>query len=158
MGRVCAESLITAGLTVGVVIRAGDTATARLFGGIDTILIESANAHLGMGHSIADAVAMTRTASGWLIALADMPFVQTATVTSLLSRAATSHSPAICRPRHEGRPGHPVWFSRQFGDELLQLRGDEGAKALLHRHAALVQWLDVDDEGVTQDIDYRLPT
>jgi CTP:molybdopterin cytidylyltransferase MocA len=38
-------------------------------------------------------------------------------------------------------------------DELLQLEGDEGARAVITRHRAQLQLIDCGDAGVVYDID-----
>jgi len=40
-------------------------------------------------------------------------------------------------------------------DELLQLRGDTGARAILERHRAEIVRIECDDPGVLFDVDTR---
>jgi molybdenum cofactor cytidylyltransferase len=106
----------------------------------------------GMGASLACAVAATDRATGWVIALADMPWIASSTirgVARLLYAGA-----AIAAPVHQGQRGHPVGFSHSFHDELLALSGDEGARGLLVKHAPLVQLFEVDDPGCLLDVDH----
>ena len=35
----------------------------------------------------------------------------------------------------------------------MALRGDEGARSLLQRHALSITWVDVEDKGILQDVD-----
>jgi molybdenum cofactor cytidylyltransferase len=115
------------------------------------------DAALGMGHSLAHAVAQRTEALGWLIMPADMPFVGAGTLRQVVA-AAGSHSRAA--PVFRGRRGHPVWFSRQYLDALCSLGGDQGARALLQEPAAgadgspePVCLLPVDDPGCVHDVD-----
>lgn len=116
-------------------------------------IVINENADDGMASSIASGVAVTREATGWLIGLADMPFVTAATVAAVAQGLA---APAdIVLPASAGRRGHPVLFGRAYYNALLALVGDAGAKALLGQHAASVREIAVEDAGIFKDIDTR---
>ena len=103
----------------------------------------------GMGASIATAVRASAQADGWIIALADMPWVEPATIAAL--RRALQEGAPSAAPYFRGRRGHPVGFAAACGSELAVLRGDTGARALLERHPPVR--IDVDDEGIVLDVD-----
>ncbi|WP_149570566.1 nucleotidyltransferase family protein [Serratia bockelmannii] len=102
----------------------------------------------GLGDSIAAGVAATPHWQGWLIHLADMPFVG-ADVFRQVADALRQHS--IVRPCYAQQPGHPVGFSARLRKPLCQLRGDNGARELLQ--GAAVHLLPLEYPGVVQDID-----
>lgn len=105
-------------------------------------------ASAGLGDSIAAGVAATPHWQGWLIHLADMPFVG-AEVFRQVADALRQH--AIVRPCYAQQPGHPVGFSARLRKPLCQLRGDNGARELLQ--GAAVHLLPFEHPGVVQDID-----
>ncbi|BEN22582.1 nucleotidyltransferase family protein [Serratia marcescens] len=105
-------------------------------------------ASAGLGDSIAAGVAATPHWQGWLIHLADMPFVG-AEVFRQVADALRQH--AIVRPCYAQQPGHPVGFSALLRKPLCQLRGDNGARELLQ--GAAVHLLPLEHPGVVQDID-----
>ncbi|CUZ91788.1 nucleotidyltransferase family protein [Serratia marcescens] len=105
-------------------------------------------ASAGLGNSIAAGVAATPHWQGWLIHLADMPFVG-ADVFRQVADALRQH--AIVRPCYAQLPGHPVGFSALLRKPLCQLRGDNGARELLQ--GAAVHLLPLEHPGVVQDID-----
>lgn len=109
------------------------------------------DADQGMGASIACGVAAARDADGWLIALADMPFIRSTTIEHV--GAALARGAALAAPALRGVRGHPVGFSRRFAAALLALRGDGGARAILEQHAAQLVLVDCNDEGIVRDID-----
>ena len=90
-------------------------------------------------------------AAGWIVALGDMPWVQSSTVSAL--REALEQGADIVVPCYQGSRGNPVGFSRRYWNELMALRGDEGARSLLQRHALSITWVDVEDKGILQDVD-----
>ncbi|HEP1045957.1 TPA: nucleotidyltransferase family protein [Serratia marcescens] len=105
-------------------------------------------ASAGLGDSIAAGVAATSHWQGWLIHLADMPFVS-AEVFRQVANALRQH--AIVRPSYAQQPGHPVGFSALLRKQLCQLHGDNGARGLLQ--GAAVHLLPLEHPGVVQDID-----
>ncbi len=108
-----------------------------------------AQAATGMAASLVHGVRASPGAAGWIIALADMPFVQPATMKKLLDALAQGADIAI--PSYRGRRGNPVAFSSVHLDHLLQLSGDIGARMLLQQYP--VQEVPVDDPGIHHDID-----
>src|SRR5947209_16643025 len=62
------------------VIRPGDRALRVVLEGAGCEVIESERSRNGMGESLADAVAHTRQAAGWIVALGDMPFIRPRTI------------------------------------------------------------------------------
>ena len=117
--------------------------------GVPTITPGETNG--GMGMSIAAGVAARAGAKGWLIALADMPFIQPETIACVL--AALQNGSVIAAPVYQGQRGHPVGFSAAFGDALRALHSDAGARELLQRHAAEITLIACDDAGILADID-----
>ena len=114
---------------------------ARAYG-CEVLLLQS----VGMGDSIAAAVAASASADGWLVVLGDMPFVLPATIERVIDDLQSINVPV-----HAGQCGHPVAFGRAFGPSLMALTGDRGAKPLFAR--AVVKQVVVDDVGVLWDVD-----
>ena len=107
----------------------------------------------GLGASLAAGVEASADADGWIVMLADMPFIREDTiraVRSALEKGATIAAPA---ERASGTRGHPVGFRSGVRQELLALRGDEGARSVIQRHRGSVVLVEVDDAGITRDID-----
>jgi molybdenum cofactor cytidylyltransferase len=109
------------------------------------------NAAEGMGVSLAEGVRATRDAHGWVVALADMPYLNSETVRIIAD--ALTEGATIAAPSYRGERGHPVGFARRFGDELSALRGDAGARDILKAHPDWITLYEVDDPGVLRDVD-----
>jgi molybdenum cofactor cytidylyltransferase len=105
----------------------------------------------GMGLSLAHAIGASRDAPGWVVALADMPYIRPATIK--LVAQAVQEAALIATPVLGEARGHPVGFSAALREELLGLQGDEGARSVLKRHVEEVRRLPVDDPGILRDID-----
>ncbi len=97
----------------------------------------------GMGDSLALGVKASNTADGWLIALADIPWIHQSTIRKVIN--SLQSGAAIAAPYYMGKRGHPVGFSRLYCNELMSLNGDAGARQILKDHSVDLQILDVDD-------------
>jgi molybdenum cofactor cytidylyltransferase len=117
--------------------------------GCNTVMCK--NAGEGMGTSLAAGVRATPDANGWIVALADMPFIRPDTIRTVAK--ALQEGASIAAPSFRGKRGHPVGFARRFYEELSSLRGDEGARQFLKQHSDWVTLFEVDDPGVLRDID-----
>jgi molybdenum cofactor cytidylyltransferase len=91
----------------------------------------------------ADAVLMT---------LVDVPMVREATVRAVIDQWRRTRAP-IVRPAIGDRHGHPVLFDRSLFEELKRAPLDQGAKSVVHAHAATLLNVAVNDEGAVTDVD-----
>lgn len=133
------------------VLRPEQTTLAALLlaEGLEVVICPEASA--GMGHSLAAGVAASLEAAGWLVALADMPFVQVATLRSVAD--AVHAGAALAAPFYNSQRGHPVAFAARWRDQLLALTGDEGARAVVGNNRGLLSRIDTADAGVLRDVD-----
>ena len=92
--------------------------------------------------------ALPPAAEGVLFTLVDHPAVEPETIDALLSGASR-----VRVPRHNGRRGHPIWFSRDLIPEFLALPLDGAARDIVRAHASETEFLDVADPGILADID-----
>lgn len=90
------------------------------------------------------------TLSGLVIALADMPYIQAATITRVAQQLTQAR---LVQPIFQGQPGHPVGFASDLMPELLQVEGDQGARAVLRAHQAEKLRFECQDAGILKDID-----
>lgn len=109
------------------------------------------NAAEGMGASLACAAKAVGEASGYLIALGDMPFIRRSSIAAV--RDAIAAGAALAAPYFRTVRGHPVGISGRFFEDLLACAGDEGAKKLLSEHEKELVKVPVGDPGVIRDID-----
>ena len=134
-----------------VVVRLGDDATAGLFGDAGFRTVVCAAAERGMGHSLAHAVDVTKDAGGWVVGLADMPFIRPVTVTAVAD--ALRRYGGIVAPYFEGVMGHPVGFDAKWRGALRVLTGDQGGRSIIASSPSALRRIDTEDAGVVRDID-----
>lgn len=116
-------------------------------------LHECAEAHKGMSASLNCGLQQVG-AEFALVALADMPFLRSSTISSLLSAAGTSSGIKAIQPYYKQTAGHPKLLHRNLFADIAALRGDQGGSSVLRTLAAReLLSLDVDDAGVLRDVD-----
>lgn len=133
------------------VVRPGVPALEQRLSEAGARVVQCADADQGMGTSLATAVSASAAVAGWVIALADMPYIRPRTIEKIAAFLAAGA--AIVAPAYQGVRGHPVGLSSQYRAQLEALRGDEGARSILRLNQGSVTLIDVDDPGVCRDID-----
>lgn len=96
--------------------------------------------------------AVSRDCDGVMVHLADHPLVKPSTFERVVTEFSRGRG-AIVIARCAGKRGHPVIFGRAVFRELLEAPEDQGARAVVIRDPARVIYVDVDDPGVTLDLD-----
>ncbi|HEY5367112.1 MAG TPA: nucleotidyltransferase family protein [Casimicrobiaceae bacterium] len=151
LGVVACRNLVDALPDSIAVVRVGDVTLNALLRGAGARVIECADAASGMGRSLACAIAATRDADGWVVALADMPWVSVATIRTIAG--ALQDGAVLAAPSFNGVRGNPVGFSSACAEALMRLEGDRGARDLVAAAGAQLQIVAVDDAGVLRDVD-----
>jgi len=151
IGLAAARHLRVALPETRVIVNAEDASVSRLFTEEGFSVAVCPQAPDGMGASLAWGVKHTASASAWVIALADMPFIQSATIRQVAD--ALEQPTTLVVPLFQGQRGHPVGFGRAYFAELVQLTGDSGARSILARHQKNLRCIACDDPGTLADID-----
>ncbi len=121
-------------------------------------LLELAGCEISICHNAQDGLASTLVhalrhapdnCAGWVIALADMPFVKPDSIAAIVQ--ALNDGAGIAVPTFKGARGNPVGFARQYLPQLLALTGDQGARSLLKIFPVIE--VAVNDAGILKDID-----
>lgn len=116
----------------------------------DADYISSPKAELGLSQSLVAGISASSPKVGWLIALADMPYLQIETIRAIAEALQESN---IVLPTSARGAGNPVGFGKNFKQQLLNLDGDKGAKAVVHANFESTIQLPVNDLGIHHDID-----
>lgn len=110
----------------------------------------------GMAYSLAAATKyaakLPESSGGFIIALADMPFIRPASI-EMVAKKLSQENHSIVLPTYQGSRGHPVGFAAKFRSELEKLQGDEGARSVVKSHQDEVHAFECDDPGILMDID-----
>jgi molybdenum cofactor cytidylyltransferase len=87
-----------------------------------------------------------------LFVLADQPAITPEIIAAIVQRYRQTRAPVVV-PVHGGRRGNPVLFARETFPALLQVRDDQGGRAILAQYAARIEQVEVGSDAIFQDID-----
>jgi len=120
----------------------------------DVQIIQNPDYKLGQLSSLQAALRalMHQPVDGALVCLVDHPAVTRTVVQAVLERSRRQPA-SIIIPTCGGRRGHPVFFSAELFPELLDAPLDEGARAVVRRHADEVELVETGEEGILLDVD-----
>lgn len=151
IGAAAALHMMAALNDVVAVVRPGDSALEHALAPTGARIVVCERADDGMGTSLACAATATIDADGWIVALADMPWIAPASIAAVAD--ALRGGAEIVTPTFRGDRGHPVGFARAYGKLLVSLSGDEGARAIVAARQWVVTPVAVDDPGIVRDVD-----
>jgi molybdenum cofactor cytidylyltransferase len=159
--RHAAETALATGFSpVVVVLGAEREACAAEVAGLPVLTAANLDWEQGMGSSLRAGVEMLEenapAVEGVLVLLHDQPRVAATTLRALVELWEPPRHP-IAAAFYGGALGVPAVFDRSFFPDLKNLRGSEGAKKILLRHASTVASLDVPEaaDDIDSPEDYR---
>ena len=115
-------------------------------------IVESPFADKGISQSLIAGINAVGCAPWTVVGLADMPFVQQRTL-EILRDAITSSPDRIVRLVHSGQNGNPVGLPAWIYPSVRKLKGDCGARGLLHQFRKQSVDVEVNDSGILRDVD-----
>jgi molybdenum cofactor cytidylyltransferase len=90
--------------------------------------------------------ALSQTTGAVVFLLGDQPRIRTSTVDDVIKKWTSTGAP-IVQARYRGTRSHPVLFDRSLFDELQEISGDNGAAAIIRRHADETVFVDIDADA-----------
>ena len=117
----------------------------------------------GMASSVRAAVAALANSShgdGLLLTPCDLPLLSSAHLRALVEKYQSENAPIVAS-RYNETLGAPLIIARELWPELLELRGDVGARRVIARHeASFIEWpqgaFDVDTRADWEKLGYEL--
>jgi molybdenum cofactor cytidylyltransferase len=119
--------------------------------GLPLTLVHNKDYASGMASSLRAGLAQASRAMGVLVLLADMPKVTSAILDRLIATFETTGALVVI-PTHGAQRGNPVLLGRALFPRLAGLRGDNGARDLLHTLDGVVE-LDIQEDAILTDVD-----
>ena len=108
----------------------------------------------GLSTSLRTALAaLPQKFSGVLVCLGDMPFVRGPHIDVLVDSFDPVSEHQICVPTFQGKRGNPVLWDRRYIQEMMEVRGDVGAKHIIGDYEEFVTEIELNDPGVITDLD-----
>jgi CTP:molybdopterin cytidylyltransferase MocA len=151
--RHVAQMALGAGLPVVVTLASNRPARVAALDGLMIERVELATGNDGMGASLRAGVLAIPPHHAVAVLLADMPDLDQEDLARLIAafRAEPDHIHRGCTA--DGTVGHPVVFPTWARDDLLQLLGDTGAKAVLKTHEGDIRLVPLPACHATTDLD-----
>lgn len=143
------------GYDVHVVCHPHQQPIHSLLQNLDASFAANPAASSGMASSIVHGIQQTSEWQGWVICLADMPWINTGTYRQIVTALKPDNIVVPCTEhRGQWQRGNPVAFGSMFRPALLALTGSRGARSIVSAHPDRVHELSVKDHGILLDIDY----
>ncbi len=123
--------------------------------GLDVTALPVPDAAEGMGASLRRAfAALPRGTAAAMVMLADMPDLEASDLASLAASVDLNSDTLIWRAATEdGTPGHPIIFAAALFDQLRQLSGDDGGRAVVRGAASRMQLVPLSGQRARLDLD-----
>lgn len=99
--------------------------------------------------------AISKKVEGYMITLADMPYLTHDDYDLLLDAFRTNYNgePLIIVPKVNERSGNPVIFSKEFKKEILSHQKPEGCKGIIKKNNKFVMNVLLNNQNAFDDID-----
>ena len=142
---------------VFVTVPTYDTERKLIISNTSATVIEVKDADLGMGHSIATGLTqITKYLNFDSLAIcpSDLPGLSADALRKLI-KFFVKKPEMICRPAKFGKfaMGHPVIFPKNYFEELKLIKGDLGARNVLHRNEKNLNRFETEDDSYFIDLD-----
>ena len=126
---------------------------SKTLSGLNINILKNESYKAGLSTSLAMGIQSLPTdVDAVLIVLADMPFIETHLIDKILNAYNPALGDFIIVPTAEGKRGNPVLWSRRYFDELCQIEGDIGARALIESNSESVLEVEL-GESARLDVD-----
>lgn len=147
------QAALQTGLPVTVALPPDRPDRAAVIAGLPAKQITVPDPAQGMAASLTAGLASLPATAGVMLLLADLPEITTADLITLRDAWAQEPEAILRGAAADGTPGHPVCFPPDLRDDLMTLKGDEGARAVLVRHRARLRLIPLPDRHATTDLD-----
>ncbi|MEN9409431.1 MAG: hypothetical protein RL216_1405 [Pseudomonadota bacterium] len=148
-----ARAALATGAPVTVALPPDRPARRAALAGLPVAQITVPDPAQGMSASLGAGLAAIPPASGIMLLLADLPEITAGDLSHLLILWRQEPEAILRGAAEDGTPGHPVCFPPDLRDDLMTLRGDEGARSVLIRHRARVRLVPLPGRHATTDLD-----
>lgn len=147
------RAAVATGVAVTVVLPPNRPERRAALAGARAQIVLARNAAMGMAESLTTGLAALPPDAPVMLLLADMPDITTEDLRQMLAAWRVTPQLILRATDAEGTPGHPVCFPDWARAELADLRGDDGARSVLKRHAGRMRLFALPDSHATIDLD-----
>ncbi|MEM1611042.1 MAG: nucleotidyltransferase family protein [Sulfolobales archaeon] len=111
----------------------------------------------GMSTSLIEGVKNLRQdIEAFMVILGDQPFISKETIRKIIETYyGAEEKPLMVIPTYRGLRGNPVLISSRIITDIMDLRGDVGARTLIEKYRTYIYYIETQDPGVVLDIDTK---
>lgn len=158
LAHVVGNATAVAGTAVSVILGAHAAAITPLLQHSSATVLINRQWQEGIAASIRCGInSLSSGCDAALILLGDQAAVSAGDLRRLIA-AWNGEDSIIAASVYQGQFGVPAIFPRAVFSELLQLRGDQGAKIIIHRHASRVTQIPMPSAALDLDTHADIPT
>lgn len=141
------QALQSGAASVTVVTGHRQEEIAAVLSGLDVTIAENPNYASGMASSLIAGFCADgpQRAKGVLVMLADMPRVTADDLKALIEAFCKADGQAIIRAVSQGKRGNPVILPQILHDDVMQLKGDVGARNIIESSGLAVIDIEIGD-------------
>ncbi|EPY2272521.1 molybdenum cofactor cytidylyltransferase [Clostridium sporogenes] len=116
------------------------------------LTVLNTKAYKGQSQSIKLGILNTGASNGYMFFTGDQPLLDSYTINSLLN-TFTRNNAYIIIPKYKDKVGSPTIFPKKLKNELLNLQGDVGGKAVINNHTNEILFVNLRNSCCLFDID-----
>ena len=147
------RAAIATGAAVTVVLPPGQPQRRAALAGCRARVVVATEAGDGMAASLRAGLASLPADLPVMLLLADLPEITAEDLRQMLAAWRVTPQLILRAKDADDAPGHPVCFPVWARPDLEELSGDQGARAVLLRHAGRVRMFALPDHHATTDLD-----
>ena len=122
--------------------------------GIEIEIIYNPNFKEGLSSSIKSiGHELSKDVDAGIVCLGDMPSITSTHINSLIKAFKNNPNRQIVVPIYDGRRGTPVLWGKKHFSLLVNLTGDQGAKALFQKNENNITEVQIEDNAIHTDLD-----
>lgn len=148
-----ARAALATGCPVTVTLPDDRPARGAALQGLGVRQLVVPKAHEGMAESLKAGLRALPDDAAVLLLLADLPEITTADLMDCLAAWHRVPDRIMQATSADGAPGHPVGFPPDLRPALLELTGDQGARAVLAQHKDRLHRFPLPGQHATTDLD-----
>lgn len=151
--RRIASAALQTGAPVTVALPPDRPARKAALAGLACTTVTVPNPQDGMAESLKAGLAAIPAGAGVMLLLADLPEMTGDDLRRIITLWNGEPEAILRGAAADGTPGHPVCFPPDLRDDLMTLKGDEGAKSVIVRHRARLRLIPLPDRHAVTDLD-----
>ena len=97
--------------------------------------------------------ALPEDCDGAIIILGDMPIITSNLINNLIKNFDPKNNKYIVAPTYNGKRGNPILIGRKYFPDILNLKGDKGAKNILNKNSKYINTIPQKNSFSLIDID-----